>query len=195
MFIDISRPRRIRNISRRYDKFQFIKKVVFMFLREENWNRIHSLVKRGVFFWSQARNLENKWQRNITSKKANMYWWVPYHVKSDSVSIGKCKGSAIHLKLVQAYIRSYQMNTRKKITGILKSENGLQKILESFIFIRGSALGGSRSKFTFHSGVYRQCPAKKGLIQAAINDQMLTGQGALYKRTRRGEWGSKSKTH
>lgn len=87
------------------------------------------------------------------------------------------------------------MNTRKKITGILKSENSLQKILESFIFIHGSALGGSRGKFTLRSGVYKQCPAKKGLIQAAINDQVLMGQGALYKRTRRGEGGSKSKMH
>lgn len=45
------------------------------------------------------------------------------------------------------------MNIREKITGILKSENSLQKMLESFIFIDRKALEGSRSMFTFHSGV------------------------------------------
>lgn len=79
------------------------------------------------------------------------------------------------------------MNVRKKITSILKSENSLQKSLESFIFTCRSALERRGSKLTFPSVVYKPRPAKTGLIQAAINDQMIMGQAAVYKRTRRGE--------
>jgi len=55
------------------------------------------------------------------------------------------------------------------------------------MFMCRSALEGSGSKFTFHSGVPKPRPSKKRLIQAAINDQMITGQATLCKRTRRGE--------